>query len=161
MILNHNKYYTWGFNDFNVPTEDITEIRIVFHDIYNYTVEDNWLTVYLFDNPDSLGFDFGWDCSVTTLPFWEDPSEFGATSLGTWSYDTEAKDVVYSTTSSDLLEYLTNGDTFGIGVDPDCHFFGTSITVETPVPEPATMLLLGSGLIGLAGFGRKRFFKKG
>ncbi|HHD64877.1 MAG TPA: PEP-CTERM sorting domain-containing protein [Desulfobulbaceae bacterium] len=39
--------------------------------------------------------------------------------------------------------------------------FGTNFNFTTaPVPEPSTILLVGVGLLGLAGYGRKRFSKE-
>jgi hypothetical protein len=55
------------------------------------------------------------------------------------------------------LAELTNG---AIGPNGGgTQFIFSPKTTSTTVPEPATMLLLGSGLLGLAGF-RKKIFKK-
>ena len=46
----------------------------------------------------------------------------------------------------------------GNGTDP--HTGDGNGTDPAPIPEPTTVLLLGAGLLGLAGLGRKKFLKK-
>jgi hypothetical protein len=67
------------------------------------------------------------------------------------------------TETLDILGYkgLFDGhDNFDVAYG--CHYWHdmTEVNIEqNPVPEPTTLILLGSGLVGLAGFGRKKFKK--
>ena len=57
-----------------------------------------------------------------------------------------------------FINFLFTGHVFALDLSNVINIFNKDSTA--PIPEPATMFLLGIGLIGIAGFGRKKLFKK-
>jgi len=84
-----------------------------------------------------------------------------------YAFELESPFEAYMIKNQDYAAIYRNNDNFNYAffrLEDCCFDIGSELTVShvagvgaAPVPEPSTVLLLGLGLLGVAGFGRKKF----
>ena len=154
--LDHNYYFKWGIN-WQVPEgEVISGANLFFDRIRNWDSRANVLYGHLLDT-DFEGVRWRWDDEGGGDPF-------GGVKLFEWhDLPTTAQDLThYFTTSEvDALILYSEDAFFGIGLDPDCHYYncGITLTIDTEVSTPPAIPVpsaIGSGVALLGGLGLLR-----
>ena len=130
-----------------------------------------WYAVEIYATDDFFETETGFSGLGDLLDWGSRGDEYMTISTGWWHGDPMTFEVGLGTdTYGDNWRGLLDINLWDSGVlnlnlqavDGDFYFWAATITASdtAPVPEPATMLLLGVGLVGLASIGRKKFFKK-
>jgi hypothetical protein len=149
-------YNSHGWGDVNRLDGSSDYVSWTHH--YGFTppageVIDGSLTLWLRDDSgrDPFEFAFGWAEDGTL--------GFGEVDTIDYTYDINAsylKDGSFSVVLASLWnDFYIDQSVLDVTYNPS-----TPGATSAPVPEPATMLLLGSGLIGISSVGRKKFFKR-
>ncbi len=66
--------------------------------------------------------------------------------------------LIFSILAVFFINFLVTGHVFAFNLSKTINILDKNSAAT--IPEPAIMMLLGIGLIGLAGLGRKKLFKK-
>jgi hypothetical protein len=161
--LTHQKAYRWGINPGIPEGEDIVGAEIFFDNIRNWQSNDpNDLYVTLLDTASS-GLTVYTDNQGGGDYFAGD----GPLLVHYQDLPSTPQDITYTFDAGEVATlngYVADGN-FGLGIDPDCHFYndGITLTLETecsppdgpPVPEPLAGSILLGGL-GMIAARRKR-----
>jgi hypothetical protein len=129
-----------ALNGFNQSTDTVTSAKFVFYlyDDNNYDNQEKAVVRFSSWNLDQQS----WTIDALTSTAYEAQAPWtvslGALDDGVTTFDLYAD---YGDFKFDKVVLCASGNREG----------------ANPVPEPATMLMIGLGLVGLAGFGRKKF----